>query len=168
MLSPTKIPSQFSWDHSARIKFQTHKHLIFRIIPSEIEDRFKEIIKQITTFREENNVIRNDFLDIIKELKHGKEAFTNDDVAGQCASFFIDGFGTSSMTLNFIVFDLANNPWAQLRLREEIDSIFTKYNNELTYEAIQSMTFLDNICSGKSLQTESLISISLFLIALLI
>lgn len=115
----------------------------------ELEQRFKDIIKHIMTYREENNVVRNDFLDIIKELKYGKDAFTDDDVAGQCAGFFADGFETSSITLSFILFDLATNPWVQVRLKEEIDNTFKKHDNQITYQAIQEMTFLDSVCSGK-------------------
>lgn len=119
-----------------------------RFIPPTSEKRFKEIIRRIAEYRIKNNVVRNDFLDIMRDLKSGKNGFTDDDVAIQCAGFFIDGYETSSITLSFILFDLADNPLVQTRLKEEIDNTLLKYDGRITYEAIQEMTFLDSVYNG--------------------
>lgn len=86
----------------------------------------------------------------MRDLKSRKDGFTftDDDVAIQCAGFFIDGYETSSITLSFILFDLADNPLVQTRLKEEIDNTLLKYDGRITYEAIQEMTFLDCVYNG--------------------
>jgi len=71
-----------------------------------------------------------------------------DVLAAQCFVWFIGGYETSSITLTFTFFELAQNPKVQARAQEEIDTILGKHNGKLTYEILQEMTYLDMIVSG--------------------
>jgi len=71
-----------------------------------------------------------------------------DVLAAQCFVWFIGGYETSSITLTFTFFELAQNLKVQARAQEEIDTILSKHDGKLTYETLQEMTYLDMIVSG--------------------
>jgi hypothetical protein len=75
--------------------------------------------------------------------------FTDTLLASQAFIFFLAGFETSSTTLSFCLHELALNPEVQERLREEIDSTLEKYKGKMTYDGIQSMTYLDQVVDGE-------------------
>jgi cytochrome P450 family 6 len=78
-------------------------------------------------------------------------------VAAQAFVFFIAGFETASSTMTFCLYELAINPDIQEVLRNEIDSVLEKHDGNVSYEAIQEMTYLDKVVAGK-LNIGSLIS----------
>jgi len=71
-----------------------------------------------------------------------------DVLAAQCFVWFIGGYETSSVTLTFTFFELAQNLDVQMRAQDEIDSVLSKYDGKLTYEILQEMPYLDMIVSG--------------------
>lgn len=117
---------------------------------NDLQKRFQSIITETLKYREENHIVKNDFLSIISKLKYtkGEYEFTDVDVAAHSVGFFFDGFETSSITLSFTLYELAANVWAQEKLREEINAVLLKYNGDLTYEAVQEMSYLDNVYNG--------------------
>ena len=58
----------------------------------------------------------------------------------------IAGYDTTATTLSFALYELAMNPDIQEKLRDEVDNI-TSDNKQLTYNDLQSMTYLDQIIS---------------------
>lgn len=65
----------------------------------------------------------------------------------QCFVFFVAGFETSSGTLTFALYEVAKNGKVQDKLFNEIDSVLQ--GNELNYERLQTMSYLDQVVSGK-------------------
>ena len=66
-----------------------------------------------------------------------------DQITAQAILFFAAGFETSSSTMNFCIFELAQHPEIQETLRDEIRS----QKEELSYDTIMSMPYLDKVVS---------------------
>lgn len=104
-------------------------------------------------YREENNIVRNDFLQSMIQLKKTiiDGNFSDIDVTAQAAGFFGDGYETSSIVMSFILYHLASNPEVQNILRKEVFKAFEENNGTLPYEVIQTLPYLDGTINGKSL-----------------
>lgn len=50
--------------------------------------------------------------------------------------------------MTFALYELAQHPELQERVRNEINSISEKYNGELTYDNIKEMTYLQQVLDG--------------------
>nr|CAD7255715.1 unnamed protein product [Timema shepardi] len=107
---------------------------------------FLGVVKETVEHREKNNIQRNDFLQLLIQLKNKGyllvSEMTDDLLAAQCFVFFLAGFETSSSTISSCLYELALNPEIQERLREEVDTVLHKYKGAITYEAIQEMDYL--------------------------
>lgn len=73
---------------------------------------------------------------------------TEIELMGHAMSLFLDGSETSSITLSFILYELAKHPDCQQKAYEEINRVLEKYQNKLTSEALQEMKYLEMIISG--------------------
>ncbi|XP_044261778.1 probable cytochrome P450 6a13 [Tribolium madens] len=111
-----------------------------------------DMVESTIDYREKNNYSRNDFMQLMIDLKNNKpkgdhdgKPLTLDEVASQAIVFFAAGFETSSTLMTFAFYELAKNPDIQTKLREEINSVLAKYNNEISYDAIQDMKYLNQV-----------------------
>lgn len=138
-------------------KFARRMHM--KLFRDDITDFFLNIVRQTVKYRLENNIKRNDFMDLIIELKAkndelAKESkgidlshgLTIEQMAAQTFVFFLAGFETSSTTMSFCLYELARNPEIQEKLRKEI--LNNLENGELTYEAMNSMKYLEQVIAG--------------------
>lgn len=76
-------------------------HFNFKVTPKDVSDFFMSSIQKTVDYRESNNVVRNDFLNLLLELKnhgklkdeHGEPAgkITQNELAAQAFLFFIAG-----------------------------------------------------------------------------
>ncbi|KAI4468388.1 cytochrome p450 [Holotrichia oblita] len=117
-------------------------------LSAELENFFINLIRDVISYRKHNNVERKDFIQLFMELEkkakaNGRDSLTVQQIAAQSFIFFTAGFETSSMTMTFCLHELSFNQNIQDKLRHEIKSTLTKYNGELTYEALMSMQYLD-------------------------
>lgn len=144
----------------------------FKVTPKEREEFFFKIVGDTVAYREKNNIKRNDFLDLLIDIKNkghveddshnfkntkhdDNETFkinnlpdinmTNELITAQCFVFFVAGFETSSTTLSFCLYELALNKDIHDRLQDEIDRVLEKYNGEITYDALKEMTYMDRV-----------------------
>lgn len=53
------------------------------------------------------------------------------------------GTETSATTFSYVLYELARHPECQAKLRDEIVTTMAKHNGQLTYEAIQEMSYLE-------------------------
>ncbi|XP_069687375.1 cytochrome P450 9e2-like [Periplaneta americana] len=131
--------------------------LRLKFAPTEVTNFFRRMTKETAVYRKENNIKRNDYLQMLIQIMEKYEdtnnsedksiswykKFTYEDIAAQALTFFTDGYETSSTALAVALYNLACNPEVQQRLHEEIDSVTEKHNGDISFEALQEMTYLD-------------------------
>lgn len=140
----------------------------FKLTTSETESFFLRAIKDIVTYREKNNIIRNDLMSLLLQMKNkgglvddvstknkendekDKSLLTMNELTAQCLVFYLAGFETSATTMTFALYELAVNQDIQDKLRAEIHSVLDRHDNSVTYEAVSEMTYLDKVLNGES------------------
>lgn len=73
---------------------------------------------------------------------------TIDLLGAQCVLFFQAGFDTSSNTLGYLFFELAQNQDIQNKVREEINSLLDTYDGQVTYDLLKHMTYSEMVIAG--------------------
>lgn len=120
----------------------------------DVKDFFLNVVKSNYNYRVKENIVRNDFfqllLDIKKECEEKGEKFSIENLAAQCFLFFIAGFETSSTASTFTLFELAKNQEVQDKVRQEIKKVLEKHDGKMTYEAIYEMKYLRCVLDGES------------------
>lgn len=135
------------------------RKLHLKSIPDDVSEFFMRIVRETVEYREQNNIKRNDFMDMLIDLKnkklikseHGDELtnLTLEEIAAQAFVFFNAGFETSSTTLGFALYELAQNPDVQTKARQEVLEKMHKYHQEFSYECLKELNYLEQIISGK-------------------
>ncbi|CAH1382463.1 hypothetical protein MTP99_006423 [Tenebrio molitor] len=118
----------------------------------EIVDFIMNLVQDTIEYREKNNYTRNDFMQLLINLKNDKDvdghdgqSLSIDEVASQAIVFFAAGFETSSTLMTFALYELAKHEDIQKKLRQEIDSVLDKHNGQMTYDSIQDMKYLNQV-----------------------
>ncbi|KAH8401698.1 hypothetical protein KR009_007401, partial [Drosophila setifemur] len=117
----------------------------------KVEDFYMNIIKDTVDYRVKNNVKRNDFMDMLIDMKlkydngNKQDGLTFNEIAAQAFIFFLAGFETSSTTMGFALYELASNQDIQDKLRAEIDEVLAKNNGKLTYDSMREMTYMEKV-----------------------
>lgn len=67
--------------------------LRMRFVPEDVSDFFLKTVKETIDYRTENNIERNDVMDLLIKImnKEGSEAITFEELAAQCFIFFAAG-----------------------------------------------------------------------------
>lgn len=121
----------------------------------EVCDFFMNVAKNNYDYRVKNNFVRNDFfqllLNIKQECEKTGEQFSIENIAAQCFLFFIAGFETSATAVTFTLYELTKNLDIQTKVREEIREVLKRHDGKVTYEAIQEMKYLRCVLDGKML-----------------
>lgn len=147
---------------------------------SSFSKEFKEfminIVKDTMDFREKNHVKRKDFIQLLMELRktdkisnddNGTDSISNDkdsnqdaltieQCAAQVALFYLAGFDTTSSAVSLCLFELSRQPELMKRVQCEIDDVMNKHNNNITYECINDMPFLDACVRGSTIYFDSI------------
>lgn len=122
------------------------KVLRMRFFPLECSNYFISIVSQTMEYRAKQDIKRNDFLDMMAQLKvkHGKN-FTDFDATAQAVGFFVDGYETSATTMSFVLYCIAKYTDVQTKLRRHIESVLDHHGGQLTYESVQEMNYLEMV-----------------------
>ncbi|XP_041982221.1 cytochrome P450 6B2-like [Aricia agestis] len=145
------------------------KHLTY--LAPEIETKLVSIVKQIVEQRNHKPSGRNDFIDMMLELKQKGnirgESIEHQNPDGSpmiveiefddllmCAQafvFFIAGFETSSSASSYLLHNLAYNPDHLKRCQDEVDEVLSRYDGKLCFDAVKEMKYLE-MCLKESLR----------------
>lgn len=139
------------------------RKLKMKMIADDVSEFFLNSLRNTVRYREENNVQRKDFLNLLMQLqKYGKlegnededgdflntGRLTFNELAAQSFLFFLAGFETSSTTMLFCLFELSVNPEIQRKARKEVMEVLSKHKGEFTYEAMSEMYYLEYCIQG--------------------
>lgn len=141
------------------------KFLGLTISAKEVKVFFNRAVHDVVAAREKNNIRRNDFLQILIDMKNSvkvedmdeemfkdkKYTLTMNEIVAQSFVFFIAGFDTSSSTMQFCLYELARNAELQRKVREEIDGLYEKTGGRITYEGIMQLSYLSQVIDGEFL-----------------
>lgn len=126
------------------------KWLGMKVVREDVSTFFMKVVRETVAYREENDVHRDDFMDLLIALKNKeKDWFKMEEIAAQAFIFFFAGFEASSTTIMFAIYELALNLEMQQRVRNEIEIVLRKYENNVTYEAMMDMRYLKMVVHGK-------------------
>lgn len=151
-----------------------HK-LKLKSVSNDVEEFIFSIVNQTLEYREKNNYSRNDFMQLLIELKANGYVsvdkadavksenqkvtkMTINEIAAQTFVFFIAGFETSSSTMSFALFELAKNPETQKKAQEEIDRVFKSVPDGISYDALSELKYLE-CCIDETLRKYPIVPI---------
>ncbi|KAF5285763.1 hypothetical protein FQR65_LT13042 [Abscondita terminalis] len=116
--------------------------LKIKLVPPSSAEYFVNIARSAVAHRKTSGIRRNDALQALLDLEDG---LTLVELAAQCLVFFVAGFETSSSTLSFCLYELSKRLDLQTKAREEVITVLSKYDGELTYDAVEEMTYIAQI-----------------------
>ncbi|XP_066156671.1 cytochrome P450 6A1-like [Euwallacea fornicatus] len=129
-----------------------------RTFPSDVYEYFQALIRSSIEYRKKTGLCRVDFLQLLMQLKDGllpdkskspndqkSSIFSETEVLSNAFIIYAAGYETSSGTTCFAMYELASNPEIQEKLREEILDSLKKNDNQVTYESISEMQYLDKV-----------------------
>jgi cytochrome P450 family 9 len=145
-----------------------------QVFPKRATEFFKRIVKDNIEKREAEGIVRPDLIHLLMEARKGKlkpesggdnrEGFaaveesqiepsskevelSDEHILAQAMLFFFAAFDTVSTAASFMAYELALNPDIQKKLQEEIDSVKSKHDGKIPYDALLSMKYLDQVVS---------------------
>ncbi|XP_031335284.1 cytochrome P450 6a8-like isoform X3 [Photinus pyralis] len=134
----------------------------FRSVQKPVADFFLNTITETLRYRKANNVVRNDFLQLLLQIKDNQEfgnsnnfqgaALTETGIVAQSLIFFVGGYETTSLTMAYCLYELAVNPGIQEKARGEIKKIVEQQG--FTYDSVMGMSYLKK-CVLESLRKHS-------------
>lgn len=134
------------------------KRLNLRMFHKSVQEFFDDIVGGTIAYREANKIERNDFLNMLIQLKNKgsiegeisteNRKLTLDECIAQAFIFFFAGADTSSTTISFAMTALAQRPEIQEKLRDEINEIAEKSDGVITYDGLHEMTYLNQVMNG--------------------
>lgn len=138
-------------------KFSKFIHL--RQFNKTVTDFFYNVVGGTISHRETNNITRNDFLNMLIQLKNKgsidgeisteSRKLTLDEVIAQAFLFFFAGADTSSTAISYAITELSIHQDVQEKLRSEIIEKTKSSNGEITYDNLHEMTYLNQVMNGE-------------------
>ncbi|ERL90826.1 hypothetical protein D910_08172 [Dendroctonus ponderosae] len=131
------------------IKLYIESHIRYQAFSGRIVSYFSKVVNETIQYRENNNVQRNDFMQLMLQLKQEgslvKEDgpvdvkktgayITDKEILSESFLIFLAGHETSSSTSTFALFALAQNPDIQEKLRAEIYEVLERHDEKLGYD----------------------------------
>ncbi|XP_024215216.1 probable cytochrome P450 6a14 [Halyomorpha halys] len=165
--SPIKMLGTTIFTPSRTLKlkrtFSTQFGFLFRLFrrsksttPGKFALYFINTVMSIVKHREENNFHRNDFIQLMmevrkeeeKQLKDGtiSEIVMNDNtMTSNSFVFLLAGYETTATTLGYLLYELSANPEVQEKVHKEIEDVLKKHNGDITWDALKEMKYVEMV-----------------------
>ncbi|XP_001361456.3 cytochrome P450 6a8 [Drosophila pseudoobscura] len=122
--------------------------------PTHIRNFYERIVHETVAMREKENIKRNDFMDLLIDMKNQKvklengdlvDGLTIDEILAQAFVFLIAGFETSSSTMGYALYELAKQPHIQDKVRAEVEEVLEQHEQKFTYESTKDLKYLEQV-----------------------
>lgn len=124
-------------------KFARALHI--KLTPVDVSKFYMDVVKSIMDTRNQNkDHHRADLMNILMNLMKN-EGMSFNQAAAQSFFYFVSGYETTSTTLTFCIYELSQNQEIQEKAREDVCQALEKHQNQLTYESISELNFIDKI-----------------------
>ncbi|ERL89378.1 cytochrome P450 6A1-like [Dendroctonus ponderosae] len=120
----------------------------------DADNFFVKLISDMINYRDKNNVTRQDFLQLMLNLRqkentadgNEKNVLARDEVISNSFLLYGAGSGTVSSNMSFLMYEMARHPEIQEKARREIWEV-CKYDPEykVTYEDLHNLKYCDMI-----------------------
>lgn len=149
----------------------------YKTTRDDVSEFFLGIVRDVVEYREKNKIKRNDFMDLLLQLKNEGELIdgsnskklgklTIEEIAAQVFVFFLavswfnklssfkheniffQGFETSSTTMTFCLHELSLNQEIQEQARQNVQEVLERHDGKITYESLSEMTYLEQCING--------------------
>ncbi|XP_023315077.1 cytochrome P450 6k1-like [Trichogramma pretiosum] len=132
-------------------QFREKGRIVFSTSPSRHFENLCMFFYPPLTLQLKNS--KTDFLDLLVDLKNKeissfshKTDFSDNELVAQAAIFYTAGFGTTSTTIMFALYELSKQPEIQIKLQREIQSALNLSQNKcLSYDMVQALPYLDAV-----------------------
>uniref|UniRef100_A0A182Q6F8 Cytochrome P450 n=1 Tax=Anopheles farauti TaxID=69004 RepID=A0A182Q6F8_9DIPT len=120
-----------------------------RFTNKDTSDFFLNVVRDTIAYRQRHGVRRDDFMQLLIDMMKGNpdaragESLTFEEIAAQAFVFFFAGFETSATTLTIALHLLAKHPKIQRKARRSIRSVLAKHDNQLTYDAVMELEYVE-------------------------
>lgn len=131
----------------------------------DVDEFFFDMVKQTLKLREEQNIVRKDFFQLLVQLRNSgtveiddewrtviannnSKSLTLEQITAQAFIFYLAGFETSSSTMSFCLYEIAKDPDMQQRVQAEIDKVLAQNNGQLTYDSLGELHYLECCIDG--------------------
>ncbi|XP_011193596.2 probable cytochrome P450 9f2 [Zeugodacus cucurbitae] len=157
-----KKATTFNWKLNLRFTLFIHfkslmKFLKMELFDPSITNYFRRLVLDALKYRKEQNIRRADMINLLMEArglfptestKSHTRNWTDTEMVAQCFIFFFAGFETVSTLICFAAHELMENPEVQEKVYQEIEEVNERLDGkQVTYEALQSMKYLDMVIS---------------------
>lgn len=121
------------------------------MIPRNVSDFIQNLVHGAIKERDKKKEkTTDDLTDLLNSVWKGTEnPIGYNEVFAHAGAIFVAGHDNLTSSIRHTLYELSKNPKLQARCRESIKEVLKKHNNELTYEAIMDMTFLEQCIFGK-------------------
>lgn len=136
-----------------------------RFVDKDVADFMIDAVRQNLEYREQNNIVRKDFFQLLLQVRNtGKiqddddnwttqasndgKSLTLEDITAQAYIFLIAAYESSSTTMSFCLHALARSPEIQQKVYSEIATVLKKHNGKLNYESLSEMAYLECCIEG--------------------
>ncbi|KAF7988088.1 hypothetical protein HCN44_007582 [Aphidius gifuensis] len=118
-----------------------------QFIDSKVDRFFQNVVEDTIRTRDEKGITRPDMIQLMMETRANETGPTLSiqEMTSQAFIFFFGGFESSSSLMSFAAHEIAANPEIQKKLQNEIDEMFEKTNEDVTYEAVNGLVYLDAV-----------------------
>ncbi|KAK4878993.1 hypothetical protein RN001_007139 [Aquatica leii] len=121
------------------------KFFNLKMIPVDVSDFYFKTVRNVVEYRKRNNVLRNDFLQVLIDLMKQESGLTIGEITAQAFVFFLAGYETSATVMTLCLFELALNSDIQEKLREEVNTVMERYDQVVTYDSLNDMVYMQQI-----------------------